>query len=60
MEMLVDFMMKHSKDFRFMTDYERWEYREQAVEGIKERLLDAFAIVVGFAMAILLIILLGE
>ena len=36
MRKLLDYSMNHSKDFAGMTDYEKWEYKEDVIAGIKD------------------------
>lgn len=37
MTAILDYIINHNKAFAGMTDYERWEYREDVLEGMKRK-----------------------
>lgn len=36
MTAILDYIINHNKAFAGMTDYEKWEYREDVIAGMKE------------------------
>ena len=58
MTAILDYIIHHNKSFAYMTDYEKWEYREEVIDGMKEKagyigifIFGAIALISGFFFA---------
>ena len=60
MTAILDYLINHNKAFAGMTAYEKWEYREDVIDGMKEKIGDVLAVIVAFALCVLLVILLAQ
>lgn len=55
---LLDYLIRNSEAFAYMTDYEKWEYRERVLAGIKEKATYVGLFIAG-AIGIIAIVFLG-
>lgn len=63
MTAILDYIIHNNKSFARMTDYEKWEYREDVLAGMKEKVLlitEFIGLGIGFAGIIFMIGLLGN
>jgi hypothetical protein len=37
MTAILDYIIHHNKSFAYKTDYEKWEYREDVIAGMKHK-----------------------
>lgn len=57
MTKILDYMINHNKAFNGWTHYEKWEYREEVIEGMKDKAYGVCAgLFIGVACALLLIV----
>ena len=57
MTKILDYMINHNKAFNGWTHYEKWEYREEVIEGMKDKARWLCAgLFIGVACALLLIV----
>ena len=59
MTKVLDYIINHNKDFDGWTSYEKWEYREEVLDGMKEKLYYAGLFVAGGIALVTMMFLAG-
>lgn len=60
MTKILDYIINHNRAFNGWTHYEKWEYREEVIEGMKDKLYTASGFIfVGAMYAVVLLVGIG-